>query len=109
MLSSHDLLGLFSMRAAALLDSFRAVLSRAVPWTFLRRERRRTEQSPKLSINLPLFFALPFALAAQLPLGLQILPQDQRFGIFAELVPGVELTPDVFGYINADVGARFYF
>ena len=50
-----------------------------------------------------------FAVAVQVPLGLEFLPSTQRFGVFAELIPSLELTPVIFGFFNGDVGARFYF
>jgi len=50
-----------------------------------------------------------FALAVQVPVGVEYLPSTQRFGIFAKLSPSVELTPYGHLFIDGDVGARFYF
>jgi hypothetical protein len=50
-----------------------------------------------------------FALALQVPLGIQFLPPHQRFGIFAEIKPSLEITPATVAFFNADLGARFYF
>lgn len=49
------------------------------------------------------------ALAAQVPLGIEFLPSLQRFDIFAELAPSLEITPTAVGFLTADLGARFYF
>lgn len=49
------------------------------------------------------------AVAAQLPIGIDFLPQQERFGIFAELKPSLEVAPNLYGFFMADVGARFYF
>ena len=49
------------------------------------------------------------AIAAQLPLGIEFLPILQRFDIFAEVAPSLEITPTVVGFLTALVGARFYF
>jgi hypothetical protein len=50
-----------------------------------------------------------FILAAQVPFGLEFLPAAQRFGIFGEIAPALEITPNVVGLLNADIGARLYF
>jgi hypothetical protein len=47
--------------------------------------------------------------AAQVPLGIEFLPSLQRFDVFAELVPSLEITPTTVGFLTADLGARFYF
>lgn len=49
------------------------------------------------------------ALAVQVPLGLQWLPITQRFGLFGKISPSVELAPYGYFFIDADIGARFYF
>jgi hypothetical protein len=50
-----------------------------------------------------------FIFAAQVPVGLEFLPAAQRFSIYGELVPSLEIAPYVVGFLNADIGARFYF
>jgi len=49
------------------------------------------------------------ALAAQMPLGIMFLPAQQRFGIFAEISPSLEIVPDLQGFIIGDIGGKFYF
>jgi hypothetical protein len=49
------------------------------------------------------------AVAAQVPLGIAFLPSQQRFSIFAELAPTVEIAPVGTGFITADLGAKFFF
>lgn len=50
-----------------------------------------------------------FTLAAQVPLGMEFLPAMQRFSVFAELAPSLEVTPKTVGFLTADIGARLYF
>jgi hypothetical protein len=50
-----------------------------------------------------------FILAAQVPLGLEWLPKNQRFSVFGQIAPSVEALPVLMGLLNADIGARFYF
>jgi hypothetical protein len=50
-----------------------------------------------------------FALAATVPLGVEFLPLAQRFSVFLELAPTIEVVPAVAGVILSDLGARFYF
>lgn len=50
-----------------------------------------------------------FVLAAQMPLGLEWLPHTQRFSIFGQISPSIEVTPLLLGFMGADIGARFYF
>lgn len=49
------------------------------------------------------------ALGARIPLGIEFLPRAIPLGVFAEVVPGVGIVPDVFGFVQGDIGARFYF
>jgi hypothetical protein len=49
------------------------------------------------------------ALGARIPLGIEFLPRTIPLGVFAEVVPGVGIVPDVFGFVQGDIGARFYF
>jgi hypothetical protein len=49
------------------------------------------------------------AVAAQIPLGIEFLPSLQRFDVFAEIAPSLELVPTMVGFLTADLGARFYF
>jgi hypothetical protein len=50
-----------------------------------------------------------FALAATVPLGIEFLPVTQRFSVFLEVNPTIEVIPAVAGVILSDLGARFYF
>lgn len=50
-----------------------------------------------------------FALSAQVPVGFEYLPHAYRFGVFIEASPSLEVTPTIFGYLTADLGARYYF
>lgn len=49
------------------------------------------------------------AIAAQLPIGIEYLPRLERFDIFAELVPAIEISPVVAGIFTANLGARYFF
>lgn len=49
------------------------------------------------------------ALGARIPVGVELLPRAVPLGIFAELAPGVGLVPEVFGFLQGEVGGRFYF
>jgi hypothetical protein len=46
---------------------------------------------------------------ARIPLGLEFLPADQRFGFFGEIAPGAIFTPTEFSFLQAGVGGRYYF
>jgi hypothetical protein len=48
------------------------------------------------------------ALGVRIPVGLEFLPHRTPIGIFAELAPGVTLAPYTQGFLQADVGIRFY-
>jgi hypothetical protein len=48
-------------------------------------------------------------LGARIPIGLEFLPERQRFGVFAELAPGSIITPTSFSFLQAGVGGRYYF
>lgn len=50
-----------------------------------------------------------FALSLQVPVGIEFLPLNQRFGFFIEAVPCVEVVPTRVGFINGDIGARLFF
>jgi hypothetical protein len=50
-----------------------------------------------------------FAMAAQVPCGLAWLPEAQRFDIFAQISPSVQVVPVMMGFMAADLGAHFYF
>lgn len=49
------------------------------------------------------------AVAAQIPLGLEYLPPMQRFDIFAEVTPMIEVFPKSIGLFSSSIGARFFF
>jgi hypothetical protein len=44
----------------------------------------------------------------RIPVGLEYLPENMPIGIFAEISPGMSLTPDTDGFVTAGAGARFY-
>jgi hypothetical protein len=44
----------------------------------------------------------------RIPLGLEFLPHRVPVGVFGEVVPGLALAPGVFGFVEGDVGLRFY-
>jgi hypothetical protein len=48
-------------------------------------------------------------LGARIPIGLEFLPQDQRFGFYGELAPGSIVSPTSFSFVQAGVGGRYYF
>jgi hypothetical protein len=48
-------------------------------------------------------------LAARIPFGLEYLPRSAPVGIYGELAPGLGLAPGGFGFLQADVGGRWYF
>ena len=50
-----------------------------------------------------------FVVAAQAPLGIEFLPSGQRFSVFGEIAPSLEVTPYTVGFLNADIGARLFF
>lgn len=50
-----------------------------------------------------------FALAVQAPIGIEFLPRSLRFGIFAQIVPSLELVPIAVSFLTGDLGALFYF
>ncbi|MBI3557310.1 MAG: DUF3996 domain-containing protein [Deltaproteobacteria bacterium] len=45
---------------------------------------------------------------ARIPLGVEVLPAHAPLGIFVEIVPGVGLLPVVNGFLQGDIGIRFY-
>lgn len=49
------------------------------------------------------------AFGVRVPLGLEFLPRQTPLGIFAEIAPGLGLTPTTFAYLEGGVGARYYF
>lgn len=59
---------------------------------------RRSRQSPE-----------SLAVSIQVPLGFEWLPTEQRYSIFGELTPNVEMTPIGTLFLTGDVGARFFF
>ena len=48
-------------------------------------------------------------LAAQMPFGIEFLPRAERFSIYGEIVPAIEVTPAAVGFVSGDIGGRFYF
>lgn len=48
-------------------------------------------------------------IAAQIPIGIEYLPRLERFDIFAELAPALEITPLQAGVFTANLGARYFF
>lgn len=51
----------------------------------------------------------PTFLALQVPLGVEFLPGPERFSLFGEVTPSIDLTSKAVGFISADIGARYYF
>ena len=49
------------------------------------------------------------ALAVQVPLGVEWLPAAQRFAVYAELIPSLEISPVGDTFFTADLGARLYY
>ena len=49
------------------------------------------------------------AFAMQIPLGIEFLPSQQRFSIFAEIATTLEVSPTGYVFTTADLGAKFYF
>lgn len=47
-----------------------------------------------------------FAFAAQEPLGFEFLPSPERFDIFTEIAPSIEITPAAAGFVTANLGAE---
>ncbi len=50
-----------------------------------------------------------FGLGIRVPLGMEWFAPRPRLGVFAEIVPGVALIPDTSSFVDAGLGARFYF
>lgn len=48
-------------------------------------------------------------LGVRVPFGLEISPDNTSIGIFLEIAPGVFIVPDVSGFLQGDIGCRFYF
>jgi hypothetical protein len=46
--------------------------------------------------------------AARIPLGVEWLPRKAPLGVFAEIVPAIGLIPGIYGFVQADIGVRFY-
>jgi len=45
----------------------------------------------------------------RVPLGVEWMPGNVRLGVFAELVPGMGIAPDVFFLFQGGLGLRYYF
>lgn len=50
-----------------------------------------------------------FAWAVQVPLGIEFLPAQERFSVFAQIIPSLEMVPISVPFLTGDIGARFYF
>ncbi len=48
-------------------------------------------------------------LFARLPIGLTWQPARMPLGVFAEIIPSAAVIPAFFGYLDAGVGARYFF
>lgn len=48
-------------------------------------------------------------MAVQFPIGIEYMPQFERFSIFGQILPSIEVTPAALSFLSADLGARFYF
>lgn len=49
------------------------------------------------------------ALGLRVPLGVEFLARKAPLGVYVEVDPGVGIIPDTFGFVEAEIGARFYF
>jgi hypothetical protein len=49
------------------------------------------------------------ALGVRVPLGIEWLPGNPPIGVFVEFVPGLYIIPGTEGFLNAGIGARYYF
>lgn len=50
-----------------------------------------------------------FDLGIRVPLGIEFIPRQTPLGIWVELAPGIGIVPGTFGFVQAVIGARFYF
>jgi hypothetical protein len=50
-----------------------------------------------------------FGLGVRVPLGMEWFAPRPRLGVFAEIVPGISLIPNTSSFVDAGLGARFYF
>lgn len=48
-------------------------------------------------------------LGARIPLGVEWLAPKDPVGLFLEIVPGIGFIPSTFGFVQADIGGRYYF
>jgi hypothetical protein len=48
-------------------------------------------------------------LGARVPLGIEWIAPDPRIGVFIEIVPGLAIIPRTAGFVDAGIGARYYF
>lgn len=49
------------------------------------------------------------AIGARFPLGLEWKPASVPLGVFVEIVPGMTIIPATMGFVQAGIGARFFF
>jgi hypothetical protein len=45
----------------------------------------------------------------RIPVGIEYLPTEVPMGLFAEITPGLALTPTADGFVNVSAGGRYYF
>jgi len=50
-----------------------------------------------------------FGFGFRVPLGVEFLPHGVPMGFFGEVQPGIGVAPDTFGFLQADLGGRYYF
>ena len=50
-----------------------------------------------------------FGFGARVPVGMEFLPRGLPFGLFIELDPGVGFVPDMFTFVEGNIGGRYYF
>jgi hypothetical protein len=48
------------------------------------------------------------ALGLRIPFGVEFLPRNPPLGVFAELVPGMGIFPETFGFFQGVIGLRYY-
>lgn len=48
------------------------------------------------------------ALGIRIPVGVEFLPKHPPLGVFLEIAPGMTLLPGIGGFLQADIGIRYY-
>jgi len=79
------------------------------PGSFKTRKRSYPEFFPYLGVGADLHMGPGFGLYGRIPLGIEWLPQTAPFGVFAEIVPGIQLAPGLGVVVGGGIGVRYYF